>query len=65
MKLTGPQQIVMDDARDGLIYRGKHNEVCRQLRRLGLVKYEPQRGQGGQHPEHPAWRILRRDGQPT
>ncbi len=42
---------------EGLIYRGKHNETCRELRRLGLVKYEPQRGEGGQFPEQPAWRV--------
>lgn len=57
MKLTGPQQITMDDARNGLIYRGKHNDVCHELRRLGLVKYEPQPGEGGQHHEQPAWRV--------
>jgi hypothetical protein len=42
-KLTGPQQIVLGDAdADGLIFRGEHNQTCKELERLGLVKYDPQ-----------------------
>lgn len=59
MKLTGPQIIVLASASGaGLIFRGEHNHICKELRRLGLVKYDPQ---PPPYPEHPnpvtAWRV--------
>jgi hypothetical protein len=60
MRLTGPQQIVLGDANaDGLIFRGEHNQTCKELRLLGLVKYDPQPSPYPQSNPNPqtAWRL--------
>jgi hypothetical protein len=60
MKLTGPQQIVLSDAKEGgLIYRGEHNHICKELRKLGLVKYDPQPNpsQASNPNKVTAWRL--------
>lgn len=43
VKLTGPQSLVLGGAdANGLIFRGQHNDICHELKKLGLVKYDPQ-----------------------
>lgn len=59
IKLTGPQTIVLRDMKpDGYVYRGKRNETCIELRRLGLLKYDPQPSPYGfDYPRQPAWLV--------
>lgn len=60
MKLTAPQSIVLRDAdAHGLIFRGEHNDICRELRRMGLVKYDPQPSLYPDSNPNPqtAWRL--------
>lgn len=55
MKLDGSQRLVLTQIAGGSSGYGRHNHLCRELRKLGLVKLEMHPSSVPGNPDQPHW----------